>query len=558
MRNGACSHTKGMSVELATLVGIVVALVIGLLLIFALVARLYRKVGPNQALVVYGFGGTKVVKGSGKVIWPMIQSSRELSLELMSFDVAPQQDLYTSQGVAVNVEAVAQIKVQSDPVSILTAAEQFLTMDDVQRQGLIRLVMEGHLRGIVGQLTVESIVKEPEMVADRMRSNVAEDVHKMGLEIISFTIREVRDNNEYILNMGKPDVASVRRTADIAVAEAERDIAIRRAQAMREAKIAEAAAEQEKVSAESISQTKQAESVRDLELKRAEYDRSVQEQRAQADKAYEIQANIQQQRIVEEEVRVEQVRKQGQIAVQEAEILRREKELIATVLRAAEVEKQRIETLAQAEKQREILRAGGVAEARKLQGEAEAVALRVQGMAEAEIIQAKGAAEAEALRIKAGAYQEFNQAAVLDRLLGEMPEVVRALAEPLSRVDKITVISTGPDSNGQGTGVNRVASDVTSMIAQFPAMLESLTGVKLEDLLKNVPQTGSTFRSHEPAAPRSNGKPDTVPARKPEQRMPPVPRVDAEPVEDDGSSDGSAEPADPAGAVPRNPSSRPA
>ncbi|MDQ3657515.1 MAG: SPFH domain-containing protein, partial [Chloroflexota bacterium] len=400
-----------MSVELATLVGVVVALVIGLLLIFALVARLYRKVGPNQALVVYGFGGTKVVKGSGKVIWPMIQSSRELSLELMSFDVAPQQDLYTSQGVAVNVEAVAQIKVQSDPVSILTAAEQFLTMDDVQRQGLIRLVMEGHLRGIVGQLTVESIVKEPEMVADRMRSNVAEDVHKMGLEIISFTIREVRDNNEYILNMGKPDVASVRRTADIAVAEAERDIAIRRAQAMREAKIAEAAAEQEKVSAESISQTKQAESVRDLELKRAEYDRSVQEQRAQADKAYEIQANVQQQRIVEEEVRVEQVRKQGEIAVQEAEILRREKELIATVLRAAEVEKQRIETLAQAEKEREILRAGGVAEARKLQGEAEAIALRVQGMAEAEIIQAKGAAEAEALRIKAGAYQEFNQAA---------------------------------------------------------------------------------------------------------------------------------------------------
>ncbi len=533
MRSGACSYTKGMAVELVTLVGIVVALVVGLLLIFALVARLYRKVGPNQALVVYGFGGTKVVKGSGKVIWPMIQSSRELSLELMSFDVAPQQDLYTSQGVAVNVEAVAQIKVQSDPVSILTAAEQFLTMDDVQRQGLIRLVMEGHLRGIVGQLTVESIVKEPEMVADRMRSNVAEDVSKMGLEIISFTIREVRDNNEYILNMGKPDVANVRRTADIAMAEAERDIAIRRAQAMREAKIAEAAAEQEKVTAESISQTKQAESVRDLELKRAEYDRSVQEQRAQADKAYEIQANVQQQRIVEEEVRVEQVRKQGQIAVQEAEILRREKELIATVLRAAEVEKQRIETLAQAEKQREIFRAGGVAEARKLQGEAEAVALRVQGMAEAEIIQAKGAAEAEALRIKAGAYQEFNQAAVLDRLLAEMPEVVRALAEPLAKVDKITVISTGADSNGQGTGVNRVASDVTSMIAQFPAMLESLTGVRLEDLLKNVPQTGSTFRNQAADAQRSNGKPDPVPARRPEQRTPPVPRVEAEPVNED-------------------------
>jgi flotillin len=416
-------------------------------------------------------------------------------------------------------------------VSILTAAEQFLTKDAMEREGLIRLVMEGHLRGIVGQLTVESIVKEPEMVADRMRSNVAEDVAKMGLEVISFTIREVRDSNDYILNMGKPDVASVRRTADIAVAEAERDIAIRRAQAMREAKIAEAAAEQEKVTAESISQTKQAEAVRDLELKRAEYDRSVQEQRAQADKAYEIQANVQQQRIVEEQVRVEQVRKQGEIAVQEAEILRREKELIATVLRAAEVEKQRIETLAAAEKQREILRASALAEARKLQGDAEAVAIRAQGQAEAEIIQAKGQAEATALQLRAGAYQDFNQAAVLDRLLGEMPDVVRALAEPLTKVDKITVISTGADSNGQGTGVNRVASDVTSMIAQFPAMLESLTGVRIEDLLQNVPQTGADFRNRgngNAAEPGSEER--TVPARKPDGRKPGAPRVDAEPV----------------------------
>jgi flotillin len=480
------------------------------MLIFALVARLYKKVGPNQALIVYGFGGTKVIKGSGKVIWPMVQTSRELSLELMSFDVAPQQDLYTSQGVAVNVEAVAQIKVKSDPVSILTAAEQFLTKPAADRENLIRLVMEGHLRGITGQLTVESIVKEPEMVADRMRGNVAEDLSKMGLEIISFTIREVRDNNEYILNMGKPDVASVRRTADIAMAEAERDIAIRRAQAMREAKIAEAAAEQEKVTAESLSQVKQAESVRDLELKRAEYDRSVQEQRAQADKAYEIQTNIQLQKVVEEQVRVEQVRKQGEIAVQEAEILRREKELIATVLRAAEVEKQRIETLAAAEKQREILRAGAQAEATRLEGEARAQIVRLTGLAEAEIIQAKGQAEANAMQIKAAAYQEYNQAAVIDRLLTQLPDMVRAIAEPLARVDKITVISTGGDgANGGGTGVNRIAGDVSNIMAQVPAILETLTGVNIQDLLKHVPGT------HDMTSNDSKSRDQVQPARRP-------------------------------------------
>ncbi|HYI25850.1 MAG TPA: flotillin domain-containing protein, partial [Thermomicrobiales bacterium] len=170
-------------------------------------------------------------------------------------------------------------------------------------------------------------------------------------------------------------------------------------------------------------------------------------------------------------------------------------------------------------------------EARKLQGEAEAVALRVQGNAEAEVIKAKGEAEASALQVKAGAYQEFNQAAVLDRLLGEMPEVVRALAEPLSRVDKITVISTGADGTGQGTGVNRVATDVTSMIAQFPAMLESLTGVRLEDLMKSVHESTNGFRVHRP----SNGsdgarREEPVPARKPQQTEPPTPRVDAEPV----------------------------
>lgn len=483
---------------------IVIGLVFVILAIVAISATLFRKVGPNQALIVYGFGGTNVVKGSGKVVWPMVQQARELSLELMSFDVAPTQDLYTNQGVAVNVEAVAQIKVKSDPVSILTAAEQFLNKPLPDREALIRLVMEGHLRGIVGQLTVESIVKEPEMVADRMRSNVADDMNKMGLEVVSFTIKEVRDGNDYILNMGKPNIALVRREADIATAEADRDTAIKRANATREAKIAEAMAQQDEVIAQTASQTKQAEAIRDLNLKQAEYNASVQERTAAADKAYEIQTNVQQQRVVEEQVKIEQVRKQGEIAVQEAEILRREKELIATVLRAAEVEKQRIETLAEAERQRKVLEANGQAEAARLAGQAQAEVIRAQGTAEAEIIQAKGEAEAKAMTTKAGAYLEYNQAAVVDRLLASMPDIVKSLAEPLARVDKITVVSTG-DGNGQGTGINRVTGDLTQMIAQVPAILEALTGFSLEDLMKQVPQVrnslnGSAANGNSPVA----------------------------------------------------------
>jgi flotillin len=235
------SNTAG--VEFWVVIGL---MVLALLFLMSMLARLYRKAGPHEALVVYGFRGKRVISGRGTVVLPMIENCRDLSLELMSFDVAPQQDLYTKQGVAVTVEAVAQIKVKSDTESILTAAEQFLTKTDQEREGLIRLVMEGHLRGIIGQLTVEEIVKQPEMVGDRMRATCADDMNKMGLEVISFTIKEVRDKNEYITNMGKPDVARIKRDADVATAEADRDTAIKRALAQREAAVAKAQADQER------------------------------------------------------------------------------------------------------------------------------------------------------------------------------------------------------------------------------------------------------------------------------------------------------------------------
>src|SRR5713226_5749203 len=406
-------------------------MVLSVIFLMSMFAKLFRKAGPHEALVVYGFRGTRIVKGRGTVIFPMIESCRGLSLELMSFDVAPQQDLYTKQGVAVTVEAVAQIKVKSDPESIQTAAEQFLTKTDQEREGLIRLVMEGHLRGIIGQLTVEEIVKQPEMVSDRMRSTCAEDMNKMGLEVISFTIKEVRDKNEYITNMGKPDVARIKRDADVATAEAERDTAIKRALAQRESAVARAQADQERVLAETLSLAKQAEAQRDLEIKKATYLETVKKQQAQADKAYEIQTNIMQQQVTAEAVKIQQIEKEQQVKVQEAEISRREKELIATVLKPAEIERQRIETLASAERQRLITEAEGSANATRAQGEAEA-----------DIIFKKGDAEARAMNVKAAAYQEYNQAAVVDKLITSLTDIVKAMASPLANVDKITIVST--------------------------------------------------------------------------------------------------------------------
>lgn len=451
------------------IVGVAVAIT---LLILVSMAKLFRKAAPNEALIVYGFRGPRIIRGHGAVIFPVVESARILSLELMSFDVAPKQDLYTKQGVAVTVEAVSQIKVRGDNESILTAAEQFLSKTPPEREGLIRLVMEGHLRGIIGQLTVEQIVKEPEMVADRMRSTCADDMSKMGLEVISFTIKEVRDQNEYITNMGRPDIARIRRDAEIAAAEAERDTAIRRAVALREAAVAKAAADQERVLAETQSMAKQAEAQRDLDIQKATFTEQSRRQEAQADKAYEIQTNVMQQQVIAEQVKVQQIEKEQQIKVQEAEILRHEKELIATVLKQSEVERQRIENIAAAEKTRITTEAEG-----------RAAAIRAQGEAEAAVIFQKGEAEAKAMNVKAEAYQEWTQAAVVDKLITNMADVVRAMSEPLSKVDKITIVSTGGDAQ---VGANKLTGEMTKIASQVPALFEALSGMSLQDLMGNV------------------------------------------------------------------------
>ncbi len=426
---------------------------VGLLVLMAFLAGLYRKVGPNQALIVYGAGGIKVVRGGG---------------------------VYTKQGVSVLIDAVTQLKVRSDDESIRTAAEQFLdkTMDD--REALIKLVMEGHLRGIVGQLTVEEIVKEPEMVGAKMRSTCAEDLNKMGLEPISFTIKEVRDQNEYIANMGRPDVERIKREANIAAAEAKRDTEIRIAQAEREAAVAKALADQERVIAQTASNAKQAEATRDMEVKKAQYQETIQRQKAQADKSYEIQTAVMEQQVVAEKLKVQLVEREAQIKV-----------------------------MAEATKRKLELEAEGAALAALKQGQAKADVTRLTGEAQARVILLTGEAEAEAMRKKAAAFQSYNQAAVLDKIVSGLPAVVSALATPLSKLDKITVVSTG---NG-GTGVDKITGDMAKIVAQVPELVESLSGIKLGDLIKALPRIGLSVEGR--AAPASAVEPPRPPRAPP-------------------------------------------
>ena len=465
--------------------------VLATMLLAAVISSLYRKVGPNEALVIYGFRRTRIVKGGGALIFPMVENYRELSLELMSFDVAPQQDLYTRQGVAVTVEAVAQIKVKSDTESIQTAAEQFLTKTEQEREGLIRLVLEGHLRGIIGQLTVEEIVKQPEMVADRMRSTCADDMNKMGLEVISFTIKEVRDKNEYITNMGKPDVARIRRDADVATAEAERDTAIRRALAQREAAVARAQADQERVIAETASQAKQAEAQRDLQVKQAQYLEISKKQQAQADKAYDIQTQIMQQQL---SYRASEGATGGARGASQGAGSRDYAPREGTDCHRAEAGRDR------AAAHRDSRRGGKAALGAR--SRRPRVRHSRPGRSRSRIIFKKGDAEARAMNVKAEAYQEYNQAAVIDKLITGLPEVVRALAAPLANVDKITIVSTG---DGNSAGMSKITGDITKMAAQVPALFETLSGMQISELLSRIPLIGDkTPRPDSP--PSGDGK----------------------------------------------------
>src|SRR6266567_729104 len=468
---------------LFTILIIAAVVVVVALIAINTVGRLLRKVGPNQALIVYGSGGTKVITGGSHFVVPLYQRAQEFSLELMSFDVAPSQDQYTTQGVAVNVEAVTQIKVRSDQESVKTAAEQFLSKPQDVRENLIRLVMEGHLRGIVGQLTVEELVKEPENVGEKMLKTVTPDMEKMGLEVISFTIKDVRDKNDYITNMGRPQIAQIKKQADIAAALALRDTQIQQANAQREAAVAKSAADQERVKAETESLALQAASQRNLSLKKAEFDAEVKKQQASADKAYDIQANMMQQQVVTEAVRVTEV------------------EMQATIQKAAEAERRRVETVAGAERQRLILEAQGQADAAK-----------ARGIGDAEAVRAKGEAEADAMKVKAAAFHEYNQAAVLDKLLTGMPEIVRAIAEPLSKVDKVTIVSTGGNGTGNGLGASRLTGDIVNMVAQVPALFELLSGTRISDLMSRVPALATQEEQNKTDTTKANGAGLTVEA----------------------------------------------
>ena len=469
--------------SLVTVAVFFVVPIVFLILILA-VAKRYRKVGPNQVMVISGrrhrlrrpdgqtdVSGYRIRKGGGAFIFPLLERVDVMSLEVMTLDITT-PEVYTKPGVPLVVDGVAQVKIKGDESSIRTAAEQFLgkTVEDIKQIAL--QTVEGHLRAIIGTLTVEEIYRNRDQFASSVQEVAVSDLANMGLEIVSFTLKDIRDGHGYLEALGKPRSAEVKRDAVIAQAEADRDAAIKSAQARQAGEIAKFEAE-----------ARIAEAQRDFQMKKADYDAAVNLKRAEADLTYDVQKNRTSQQLKKEEVQIAIVEKEQQIVLQEREIQRREKELEATVKRMADAERYRIETEAAAQRSRAEQVAKGEAEAVRLKGAAQADVIRATGTSESEVIALKGTAEADAMAKKADSWKEYNQAAVLQLMISALPEIARAVTDPLSKTDRITLVSTG----GDGTGASKVTADVAKVMAQLPGIVEALSGVDLRRLIESVP-----------------------------------------------------------------------
>jgi flotillin len=430
------------------------SVIAGLLLIaFIVWAHQYRKVGPNEVLIISGrrprkrpdgtVVGYRIVRGGGTYVRPFGEQVQRLSLELMQFDVRT-GETYSSHGVPMQVDGVCMVKVDPSDEGIQLAAEQFLARgrEDIARTA--QQAIEGHLRAAVGAHSIEDVYRERARLVEKTKELAGPDLHKMGLEIVSLTIRQITDKQGYLEALGRPRTAQVKRDAVRGEAEAER-----------EAKAARYTAD---ISIE--------ESRREYEVQKASYKEEGQKALAQADLAYDLQRAISQQQVRAQELQVEIVERQKAIELMEAEVRRRINELEAEMIEPAKAEARKIESLAEARREE----------------------LAAQGAGEADAVRLRGMAEAEAMVAKANAWSKYSDAAIADRLLTILPQLAAAVSAPLAKTDKIVMFGGG---NGDGIGAHRVTRDVMKIVAELPEVLESLTGKRLDDLVKALPKSGA-------------------------------------------------------------------
>lgn len=489
-----------------TIIVIAAAAAIVLALIGVFVTK-YRTAGPDEALIVTGsyLGGKnvnidgsgnriKIVRGGGTFVMPVFQQAKPLSLLSSKLDVQT-PEVYTEQGVPVIADGTAIIKIGGSISEIATAAEQFLGKTREDRENEAKEVLEGHLRSILGSMTVEEIYKNRERFSQEVQKVASQDLAKMGLIIVSFTIKDLRDTNGYLESLGKPRIAQVKRDADIATADAQMETRIKQAEANKLAQRSEL----ERA-------TEIAEAEKDNQLKVAEYRTEQEKAKALADQSYHLQEARSKQEVTEQQMQVQIIERQKQIELEEKEIQRRERQYDSEVKKKADADRYAVEQAAAAAKSKQLAEADADkyrveamakadAEKVRVDGLARAEADRAQGEAEAEVIRLKGLAEAEAKEKIAEAFEKYGQAAMLDMIVNMLPDYAKQVAAPLSNIDQITVVDTG--GNGENSGANKVTGYATDLMSTLQHSLKASSGIDMKELIENFSGKGNVRSSIE-------------------------------------------------------------
>lgn len=492
-----------------------------------LFSRNYIKVSPNTVAVLSGRKrklpdgrtvGYRMVRGGAALRIPLLEKVEYLHLNVMTIPLEIRR-AYTLKGVPVSVKAVANVKIRGDDTSLQASAERFLGMTHDEVQKVIFQTLEGHLRSILGTLTVEEVNSDRQSFAQKLTSEAAVDLEKMGLGVDVLTIQEISDEEGYLDALGKRRTAEVKRDATIGEAEAHRDAKIKSAEALQEGERAKFQADAE------IAQAN-----RDFSIRQAQYQAEIETQKARAAQAGPLADATARQGVVAEEVKVERTRTQEHISVQEQEVLRRQKELEATVIKPAEADRlaavvraegnkqssileaegRRASLIALAEAEQEKLRKEGVGRAAAVEAEglAEAAKIEAIGLAQAKAIEAQGVAEATAILRKAEAWKEFNDAARLQTILEKLPAIIQAstgvfgaVAAPLGNIDKLVVIDqgTGSPSNGGGSGLERLAKTSPSVVFNLLQQLEAL-GITVPSVMQQLGVKGEATQEAPPDA----------------------------------------------------------
>lgn len=485
---------------------LIAGVVISLALTAAWVATRYEKVGPNEVLIVSGrrtryvepdtgvavSKNFRIYHGGGTFLIPIREKAHRMSVELMTLEIQT-PEFYTKFGVPIVVDAIAQIKVRSDDaVSTATAAEMFLSKSAEEMNEIAHQMMQGHLRGVISTMPFEEIHANPEAFAQSVQRLTAAELANMGIQVVSFTIRSVKDPSGYLKALGRPQMAQIQRNAVLGESASHRDATVGKAEAEREAKVASSKALETSELARIQAELAIAEAVKEQRVRSEEYAADVARAKAESEAACDLKRAELEGSVISERLGVSKVERQLQIEVEELEIARKEKELVHEVRKPAEAERFRIEAIAQA-KQREInLAAQANAEATRLAGLAEAEVMRAKGAAEAEAVRqreiakaegmkALGLAEAETMKQKAEAWRGYGQAAVAELFIEKLPEIASAVATPLSKIDRITLVG----SNGT-SGVDRVTKGVTDVLAQVPGVAAMMKSLHLDALVDGL------------------------------------------------------------------------